>query len=642
MIFLHAFALYIIHFFVHLHSLKPIIIFFKEEAKQNFLVRAFIFVLLLCLTGQNIAMGNNTKTEVLRSLISKNQRYSKDAPADSIIIWGEQLEPILLQNKRYQDFFDIKYLIVHTNAMRGDISLAIDKVHLMSEEARALNYDLGFALSSQAIGDTYIYSNMLHEAFSSYKQALDIFNNIGDADIYKKRLLSRITQVTLLKGNPEEALHYLNQLNQLVAEDDIEDPLHIHRLTLNASYYLTLGLLEEAKKHLDKANEHAEKCDAQLAILTYANALYFEKTGDHNAALTVYECLLKTLVGDLSAIGQNQIILSYANLLLKAGKDDEACQLYLRVNERKDSLSIKSYARQIDRLHADYQINAMELENQAEKGDLARMAIIVGGCTLFLSFLLASYIRKSNQKLAESKQHLENAKKQAEASIRSKSMFLSNMSHEIRTPLNALSGFSAILTEDSIDHETRLQCTEIIQQNSELLLKLINDVIDLSSLEFGKMQFHFKDSDAITICRNVVEMVQKIKQTKAEILFDTPLEELILHTDDARLQQVLINLLINATKFTPSGSITLGLSMQSEDVALFTVTDTGCGIPLENQKKIFKRFEKLDEQDQGTGLGLSICQLIIKHIGGDIWIDPEYTEGSRFCFTHPIRNRRNA
>ena len=214
------------------------------------------------------------------------------------------------------------------------------------------------------------------------------------------------------------------------------------------------------------------------------------------------------------------------------------------------------------------------------------------------------------------------------------------MSHEIRTPLNALSGFSALLTEEGLDDATRLQCTEIIQQNSELLLKLINDVIDLSSLEFGKMQFSIGEHDAVATCRNVTDTVGKVKQTQAELLFITSLEELKIETDDSRLQQVLINLLINATKFTAEGTITLKLEKESDETALFSVTDTGCGIPKEKQPHIFQRFEKLDENAQGSGLGLSICQLIIEHIGGRIWIDPDYDEGSRFLFTHPIRQTK--
>lgn len=220
-----------------------------------------------------------------------------------------------------------------------------------------------------------------------------------------------------------------------------------------------------------------------------------------------------------------------------------------------------------------------------------------------------------------------------------KVFFLSNMSHEIRTPLNALSGFSSILTEETIDNETRQQCSDIILQNSELLLKLINDVIDLSNLEVGKMAFNYEQCDAVAICRNVIDMVEKIKQTNAEVRFSSILQSLQLTTDNARLQQLLINLLINATKFTPQGAITLELEKQTEDTALFSVTDTGCGIPKDHQNKIFNRFEKLDENAQGTGLGLSICQLIIEQLGGKIWIDPDYNQGARFLFTHPINKQ---
>ncbi len=168
------------------------------------------------------------------------------------------------------------------------------------------------------------------------------------------------------------------------------------------------------------------------------------------------------------------------------------------------------------------------------------------------------------------------------------------MSHEIRTPLNALSGFSTILTDANIDIGTRQQCNEIIQQNSDLLLKLIDDVVDLSSLEIGKMQFLFANNNAVAICRNVVDTVEKIKQTSASVLFQTSLENLEIYTDEARLQQLLINLLINATKFTTEGSITLSLEKQPEGVALFAVSDTGCGIAPEKAGCNIQSFRKAE------------------------------------------------
>lgn len=303
----------------------------------------------------------------------------------------------------------------------------------------------------------------------------------------------------------------------------------------------------------------------------------------------------------------------------------------------QDSLDNLSYVRQINELRTIYQIDQMEIQNQQERNQTILWGILTVFSLSILITILIFHIRSENKRLRHSKEEQEKAQKRARNSIKTKSLFLSNMSHEIRTPLNALSGFSAILTDDSIDNETRRQCNDIIQQNSELLLNLINDVIDLSSLDMSKLVFNFKKCDAVVICRNVIDTVRKVKQTQADVHFVTTLESLPLLTDDSRLQQLLINLLINATKFTTEGSITLEIRKESDDTAVFSVTDTGCGIPPENQGRIFNRFEKLNEGAQGTGLGLSICQLIVEQIGGRIWIDPEYTTGARFVFTHPIK-----
>lgn len=241
-----------------------------------------------------------------------------------------------------------------------------------------------------------------------------------------------------------------------------------------------------------------------------------------------------------------------------------------------------------------------------------------------------------------SRRKLQKAEKAVEDSIRNKSLFISNMSHEIRTPLNALSGFSDVLTTPGIDDETRKQCNDIIQLNSRLLLNLVNDVVDISCLDVTNMKFNLKQCDAVDLCEGIVQTLEGIKQTQAEIFFKTELPSLEIETDTLRLHQVLINILVNATKFTKEGSITLLLEQNEKGMAQFSITDTGCGIPLEKQGRIFERFERVNEKSQGTGLGLAICQLIISRLGGNIWIDPQYTDGSRFVFTHPLKQEDKA
>ena len=320
---------------------------------------------------------------------------------------------------------------------------------------------------------------------------------------------------------------------------------------------------------------------------------------------------------------------------------DEAkadCDAYRKINANRDSVSVQSYRAKVNKERNANMVAQEQLSINEEKSMI--MAYYITGLVVVLILLGVGIVvsRKYNRRLKKMREELNEARKVAENSMHLKSLFLSNMSHEIRTPLNALAGFSAILAEDNLDNETRQQFEAIIHQNSDLLLKLINDVVDFSRQQNGEMQFKIEEQDAVEICRNVVETVDKVKRTAAEIRFESDLDSLTLSTDKARLQQMLINLLVNANKFTDKGSIVLTLKKDG-NVAQFSVTDTGCGIAPEKREKIFNRFEKLDENAQGTGLGLSICQLIIEHLGGKIWVDPDYNDGARFCFTHPIERK---
>ncbi|UWZ88763.1 sensor histidine kinase [Bacteroides cellulosilyticus] len=263
--------------------------------------------------------------------------------------------------------------------------------------------------------------------------------------------------------------------------------------------------------------------------------------------------------------------------------------------------------------------------------------LVVLSAGLFVSLYFYYHTKKLKDELQESESALRDAKDRAEESSRLKSAFLANMSHEIRTPLNAIVGFSDVLASGGSSEDEQQGYVDIIKTNSDLLLRLINDILDVSRLEADRVTFTFEECDVVPLCQRVLASVSQARKSENEFIFECDRESMDMRTDTQRLQQVIINLLSNADKFTRNGKITLGLKMdEKQREVLFSVSDTGTGIPLEKQKLVFERFEKLNEYVQGTGLGLSICKLTVEKWGGKIWVDPGYTDGARFVFTHPL------
>lgn len=219
----------------------------------------------------------------------------------------------------------------------------------------------------------------------------------------------------------------------------------------------------------------------------------------------------------------------------------------------------------------------------------------------------------------------------AEESNRMKSAFLANMSHEIRTPLNSIVGFSQLLAETD-DKEEQAEFVRIIENNNNQLLQIINDILDLSKIEAGKMKFVYSDFDISEIFADLKEVYSPRVEKGVEVICDIPYPKCIIHSEKNRLMQVLSNLLNNASKFTEQGSITMGYRIIDNGLS-FYVTDTGRGIDKENLAQIFERFMKVDSFVPGTGLGLSICQLIVHKLNGQITVESEPGKGSTFSFT---------
>lgn len=269
--------------------------------------------------------------------------------------------------------------------------------------------------------------------------------------------------------------------------------------------------------------------------------------------------------------------------------------------------------------------------------------IIVLISALCITIHLLRRSRRLSAKLVKQGKELLVAKYNAEEANHAKSRFIANISHEIRTPLNAVLGFSQLFANDQIEltAEERKQYAELIMTNGNMLLKLVDDVLEVSKIEAGKLKFNIGEHDVVALLNTAAKIAEtNRKSADVEIRVATSISHLTIETDRERLLQVLANLTTNAKKCTEHGSITIALEkLPKDDMISISVSDTGCGIPKEKAEEVFERFRKLDSFRQGTGLGLSICKAFVEELGGKIWVDTTYTEGARFVFTHPIRQK---
>lgn len=235
----------------------------------------------------------------------------------------------------------------------------------------------------------------------------------------------------------------------------------------------------------------------------------------------------------------------------------------------------------------------------------------------------------------EREQELITLRQKAEEATRLQSAFFANITHEIRTSLNSIVGFSSLITQTNDPEESKEYC-RIIESNNELLLQLVNDILDISKIEAGQMEFNFKDFDLCEVFTTLKQLYAHKITDRVELICNLPDKSFFIYMDKKRLIQILSNLLSNAIKFTSEGSITIGYEWAKDGIR-FYVCDTGKGIEKEDLSRIFERFTKIDSSAQGTGLGLAICKILTEKLGGVIGVISEPGRGSEFWFTIPSK-----
>lgn len=475
------------------------------------------------------------------------------------------------------------------------------------------------------------------------------------------RITSLLAESSLRINQFKQTEEILARYKQLINEQKEINDKGIDTYPINRDYsllyslytqlYVNLNQLDKAKQALDSAAIHQGVYipgDYVEITYLYVQALYHKAKGNLNLALRLIDELLER---DYIA----EELQLKADILKEQGKMEEALALYDEIFELGTKVNDETFFRQINQLRTlhdlnkkqtqDYelQLNKQRITNKQRQLILSVAVVLLLLVLLYILFIyyqraqrLKNELQCEKESLLESESNLIREKIKAEEASRMKSAFIANMSHEIRTPLNAIVGFSGLLIDESTEPDEREEYTSIIKNNTDMLLNLVNDVLDLSRMETGDLNFNLKCYPLLGCCQKALDSIRHRVPLDVKLTFTPAPESIILYTDTLRLQQLLINLLGNAVKFTVKGEINLSYTLIDEGKGVrITVTDTGYGIPLEKQADIFKRFEKLDDYKPGAGLGLSICSLITEHLGGSISIDSAYTNGARFVFIHP-------
>lgn len=621
-----------------------------------------------CYLKQRLAVAYRAKSfeEVYNSMASLSRYYYNQENSDSLLYWTSQLQMLSEKRREYPSaFFRAGSILCAEYLWQGNYELAMNEAIKYLNIARRENQAFGLMRTHQDLGVVYQTIGRDSDAVVAFRESMQWMHKTETTLMDQVLFFADMLTSTLRMNLPDDSKLLLedyktaiDSLEKSTVEQGLPIPIAPYRVQLHTFYaelYICEGQPESARKHLDKASSYLRtdmNDDFTSSLYYQVLTMYYIKTGNNQAALSSVDKALK--------LSENAKLLNQkVEILRSLGLYSEALNLYKEVLKTRVDINATAFQRQIDQLRMLNDLDgreerAHELARQEEQIAVQQQrlitAIVFSVTLLILLYVLGHYynrVRRLKNELlceknflVESEKQLRIATEQAENANQDKTAFISNISHEIRTPLNAIVGFSELLLENEYGENEKKEFAVTISNNTEWLLNLVNEVLDLSRLESGKIQFSKKPVDIIACCKESVDAAVSGIAEGVRLTFTPPVDSYLLNTDPYRIQQVLNNLLSNAVKFTSKGEINLTIEIhpdEREEVRLI-VTDTGCGIPPEQQSKIFERFEKLNEFVQGTGLGLSICQIIANRLSGSISIDPTYTKGARFIFTFPLEN----
>lgn len=542
--------------------------------------------------------------------------------------------------------------LVNYYIIQGEYNIALLEAEKMLQEAKKEGKQESIAECYYALANVYAAKGLMKKSQEFMLKEIDIFENTDVVRYNISCQYSDAAKIYIDLGEEEKAPELLKK-----ALKAVKSPYH--EVTANLVYvslYLAQGDTVAARQALEKCRQmYADEPSLKRHIhyLYDVEIDYDWKVGNYQKALNVLDERETELKRKNNLATLMQLRKTKADILWDMNRKEEAAGLYRdflleqkKEKERNEEVATGEFATMLNLQQLTAEKGRLEKISQEKQLQNTRIILfsVIGILCVVIVFLwqqrkLNAKLEKSRDKLdeknrilIEAKEELRKAKEVAEQSNWLKTMFIQNMSHEIRTPLNSIVGFSGVLVDMLDDKEDIGQYVALIESNSKLLLKLVGDILDISILD-SEVEIKHNAVDVNACCQASIDAAGTLFSPDTKLVFKPACDELIINSNYNYIVQVLDNLLSNASKFTHEGSVTLAYEVKKEtNQLIFTVTDTGIGIPIDEQERVFERFVKLDNFSQGAGLGLSICRIVAERLGGFLIIDREYTQGTRFIF----------
>lgn len=542
--------------------------------------------------------------------------------------------------------------LVNYYIIQGEYNIALLEAEKMLQEAKKEGKQESIAECYYALANVYAAKGLMKKSQEFMLKEIDIFENTDVVRYNISCQYSDAAKIYIDLGEEEKAPELLKK-----ALKAVKSPYH--EVTANLVYvslYLAQGDTVAARQALEKCRQMyagEPSLKRHIHYLYDVEIDYDWKVGNFQKALNVLDERETELKRKNNLATLMQLRKTKADILWDMNRKEEAAGLYRdflleqkKEKERNEEVATGEFATMLNLQQLTAEKGRLEKISQEKQLQNTRIILfsVIGILCVVVVFLwqqrkLNAKLEKSRDKLdeknrilIEAKEELRKAKEVAEQSNWLKTMFIQNMSHEIRTPLNSIVGFSGVLVDMLDDKEDIGQYVALIESNSKLLLKLVGDILDISILD-SEVEIKHNAVDVNACCQASIDAAGTLFSPDTKLIFKPACDELIINSNYNYIVQVLDNLLSNASKFTHEGSVTLAYEVKKEtNQLIFTVTDTGIGIPIDEQEHVFERFVKLDNFSQGAGLGLSICRIVAERLGGFLIIDREYTQGTRFIF----------